>query len=109
MSVVRINELLKKRKKDEVKIINSLSSKPPIKVLIGSCSHCNKLRDNVQAAMNELNIPVSELEIISDLVTIAKMGIISTPALIINSKLLCVGKVLSVEEIKDLLKIHYQN
>ncbi len=108
MAVVRINELLKKRKKDEVRIINSLSSEQPIKVLIGSCSHCNKLKDNVQKAMGELSISDSELEIISDLVTIAKMGIIATPALIIKSKLVCVGKVLSVEEIKDLLEIHYQ-
>lgn len=107
MSVVKINELLKKRKKDEIRIIGSSSVGPSIKVLIGSCSHCNKLKDNVQKAMSELNIPYSELEIISDLVVIAKMGIISTPALIVKTKLLSVGKVLSVEEIKNLLKIHY--
>ena len=55
-------------------------------------------------AMKQANIPETELETISDLVKITRMGIITTPALIVDGKLLCCGKVLSVEELLPLLK-----
>lgn len=54
--------------------------------------------------MKQANIPETELETISVLVKITRMGIITTPALIVDGKLLCCGKVLSVEELLPLLK-----
>lgn len=100
MSVIRINELLKKRGMPEVRIINQACEGARIKVLVGTCKHCMKLKANTELAMRELGYPLSEMETISDLVRIAKLGVITTPALIVEGKLVSCGKVLSVEEIK---------
>lgn len=104
MAFIKINSILKKRGQNEVRIIPAAVNGARIKVLVGSCAHCAKLRDNVVAAMKQANIPEAELETISDLVKITRMGIITTPALIVDVKLLCCGKVLSVEELLPLLK-----
>lgn len=104
MAFIKINSILKKRGQNEVRIIPAAVNGARIKVLVGSCAHCAKLRDNVVAAMKQANIPETELETISDLVKITRMGIITTPALIVDDKLLCCGKVLSVEELLPLLK-----
>ena len=104
MAFIKINSILKKRGQNEVRIIPAAVNGARIKVLVGSCAHCAKLRDNVVAAMKQANIPETELETISDLVKITRMGIITTPALIFDGKLLCCGKVLSVEELLPLLK-----
>lgn len=104
MAFIKINSILKKRGQNEVRIIPAAVNGARIKVLVGSCAHCAKLRNNVVAAMKQANIPETELETISDLVKITRMGIITTPALIVDGKLLCCGKVLSVAELLPLLK-----
>ena len=104
MAFIKINSILKKRGQNEVRIIPAAVNGARIKVLVGSCAHCAKLRNNVVAAMEQANIPETELETISDLVKITRMGIITTPALIVDGKLLCCGKVLGVEELLPLLK-----
>lgn len=101
MAFIKINSILKKRGQNEVRIIPAAVNGARIKVLVGSCAHCG---NNVVAAMKQANIPETELETISDLVKITRMGIITTPALIVDGKLLCCGKVLSVEELLPLLK-----
>lgn len=103
MSVIRINELLKKRGKPEVRIIQQACEGARIKVLVGTCKHCMKLQANTELAMQELGYPLSDMETISDLVRIAKLGIITTPALIVDGKLVSCGKVLSVDEIKGFI------
>ena len=104
MAFIKINSILKKRGQNEVRIIPAAVNGARIKVLVGSCAHCAKLRNNVVAAMKQANIPETELETISDLVKITRMGIITTPALIVDGKLLRCGKVLSVEGLLPLLK-----
>lgn len=100
MAVIRINELLKKRGMPEVRIIPQACDGARIKVLVGTCKHCMKLKSNTELAMQELGYPLSDMETISDLVRIAKLGVITTPALIVEGKLVSCGKVLSVDEIK---------
>ena len=84
MAFIKINSILKKRGQNEVRIIPAAVNGARIKVLVGSCAHCAKLRDNVVAAMTQANIPEAELETISDLEKITRMGIITTPALIVH-------------------------
>ena len=96
----RLQGLSFRRKFEIVKLLSVILPRDEI----GSCAHCAKLRNNVVAAMKQANIPETELETISDLVKITRMGIITTPALIVDGKLLCCGKVLSVEELLPLLK-----
>lgn len=104
MAFIKINDKLKKRGKPEIRIVPQAIDGAKYKVLIGTCTHCAKLRDNMLEAMNKLNIPQNELETIDDLITIARMGIVATPALIIDSKLVSVGKLLSVDEIIKIIE-----
>lgn len=59
-----------------------------IKILGSGCSRCNKLYKKVNEVINKNNL---EAEVISidDIKETAKYGILLTPALVINEKLVC--------------------
>ena len=75
-----------------------------IKVCIGSCSHCAKLRDSVLAAADTLGIDAEEIDVVTDLARLMRMGIMTTPALIIGGRLVSMGKVLTPEQCITLLR-----
>ena len=104
MSYIKINDILKKRGKKEASLIPSASEGARIKVLIGSCSHCAKLRDNTLEAAKSLGIPEADIEVITDLARIVRMGIMTTPALIVDGRLVSIGKVLRSDQIAELIK-----
>jgi small redox-active disulfide protein 2 len=70
-----------------------------VKILGTGCPKCKLLEENVRKAVKELNKDIS-IEKIEDLDTIIKYGIMTTPALIIDEKVIFAGKVLSVEKLK---------
>lgn len=74
-----------------------------ILVLGSGCKKCVELEKNTNQALKELNID-EKVTHITNFVEIAKYGVMSTPALVVDNKVLSVGKVLSIEEIKKLLK-----
>ncbi len=74
-----------------------------IKVLGTGCQKCEMLYENVIRALEDLNIEANVIKI-KDLMQISAHGVITTPALIIDGKLISQGKLLGVEEIKELLK-----
>lgn len=63
-----------------------------IKVLGPGCCRCNDLEKLCINVLAENNID-ADLQKITDVKEIAKLGIISTPALIINDKLMANGKI----------------
>lgn len=73
-----------------------------IKVLGTGCPSCKKLEINVRAAISEVGIEAS-VEKVEDLLKIMEYGVMSTPALVIDEKVVAKGKVLSVGDIKKLL------
>lgn len=73
-----------------------------IKVLGSGCKNCKKLLDHVKQAVEEIGI-TAEIEYITDYVEIAKAGILRTPGLMINNKIVSSGRVVSQEEIKKML------
>lgn len=73
-----------------------------IKVLGTGCPSCKKLEINVRAAISEVGIEAS-VEKVEDLQKIMEYGVMSTPALVIDEKVVAKGKVLSVGDIKKLL------
>lgn len=75
-----------------------------IEVLGTGCKKCQQLETNAREAIASLNIEAEVLHI-SDPVEIAKRGVMSTPALTINGKLVGKGKVMTKEEIKPLLQV----
>lgn len=74
-----------------------------IKILGSGCSSCVKLMDNTKEALKELGIE-AELEKVEDFRDIMKYGVMTTPALVVDEKVLSSGKVLKTKDIVKLLK-----
>lgn len=74
-----------------------------IKILGPGCLKCELLYENVLKAIEELGIEVNLIKI-KDLLQIASHGVLTTPGLVIDGKVISQGKVLSVEEIKKILQ-----
>ena len=73
-----------------------------LQVLGPGCPKCEKLKEHVETAVNELGIQAS-VEKITDIVEITSFGVMMTPALAVDGEVKVVGKVPSVDEIKNLL------
>lgn len=74
-----------------------------IQVLGGGCSKCTVLAEEVTKAAQELGVEIS-LEKITDFQKIMAYGIMTTPALVIDGKVMFSGKVLKAEALKEYLK-----
>jgi small redox-active disulfide protein 2 len=74
-----------------------------IKVLGPGCSNCKKVLQATETAVKDLNVE-AELIYVTDLSEIAKTGLMRTPGLIINNKIVSYGKVPSVDEIKEYIQ-----
>lgn len=70
-----------------------------IKVIGTGCDKCDKLYENVMHAVDEIGIE-AEVEKVEDLVEIVKLGVMTSPALIIDGKMVSDGKVLKKDEVK---------
>ncbi|MBD2485027.1 thioredoxin family protein [Planktothrix sp. FACHB-1365] len=75
-----------------------------IEVLGTGCKKCQQLEANTQEALASLNLNADVLHI-TDPIEIAKRGVMSTPALVINGKVVSKGKVLTPAEIEPLLSV----
>jgi len=73
-----------------------------LQILGTGCPKCKKLAENTEAAAKALGIEY-ELEKVTDINEIMKMGVMMTPALAIDGEIKVVGKVPDVEAIKDLI------
>lgn len=74
-----------------------------VEILGSGCKKCYQLEENARNAIAFLGI-AAEVIHITDMAEIAKRGILSTPALAINGKIVSKGKVLSPVEIQTLLQ-----
>ena len=74
-----------------------------VKVLGSGCAKCHALEEAARAALAELNMDTT-IDDVTDFSQIAAYGVMSTPALVVNGKVVSYGKVLSVDEAKTLLK-----
>ncbi len=73
-----------------------------IKILGSGCKKCVALGENAKAAAEAAGKQV-EIVKVTDFADIAAYGVMSTPALVVDEKLLSAGKVLSADEIGHLL------
>ena len=71
-----------------------------IKVYGTGCANCNRLEQLCYDAVAELNINAN-IEKVSDLMEIMKSGIMSTPGLAINGKVVSAGKIPTKETLKN--------
>ena len=74
-----------------------------LQILGTGCPKCRKLTENTETAATELGIDF-EIEKVTDINDIMKFGVMMTPALAVDGEVRVVGKVVSVEEIKELIK-----
>ena len=74
-----------------------------IKILGSGCAKCNQLEANTLEALLELGMETA-IDHVTDFAQIAAYGVMTTPALVADGKVLSYGKVLSVREIVTLLK-----
>lgn len=74
-----------------------------IKVLGGGCSKCEKLLSNVKEAVSKTGTE-AEIEYITDFSIIGSYGIMTTPALIVDGKIVSTGKVLNIKDIEEFLQ-----
>ena len=69
-----------------------------IKVLGGGCCKCENLLEAVKEAVAEKEIN-AEIEYITDMAKIMEYGIMSTPALMVDNKVVSMGRVLKAKEV----------
>lgn len=74
-----------------------------VKVLGSGCAKCNQLEVNTKAALSQLGMDTA-IEHVTDFAQIAFYGVMSTPALVVDGKVVAYGKVLKTEEIVKILQ-----
>jgi small redox-active disulfide protein 2 len=74
-----------------------------IQILGTGCPKCKKLAEFAETAAKELGIEY-EIEKVTKINDIMKFGVMVTPALVVDGKVKVVGKVPSIEQLKELLK-----
>ncbi len=76
---------------------------PRILVLGAGCPKCRALEQAILRALDDLNANLS-VGHVTDYAEIAKYGVMSTPALVIDDKVVSVGRALTQQDVLRLLK-----
>jgi small redox-active disulfide protein 2 len=76
---------------------------PGVKVLGSGCARCQALDRAAKEALAELGMDAT-VDHVTDFAQIASYGVMTTPALVIDGKVVSYGKVLSKDEAKALLQ-----
>jgi small redox-active disulfide protein 2 len=74
-----------------------------VKVLGSGCAKCNALEAATKAALAELGMDTT-IDHVTDFSQIAAYGVMSTPALVVDGKVVAYGKVLNQEDVVTLLR-----
>lgn len=75
----------------------------PVLILGGGCAKCNELEGAVRQALAQLGLQ-DEVGHVTDFTQIAAYGVMSTPALVVDGKVLSAGRVLSAPEAAELIR-----
>jgi small redox-active disulfide protein 2 len=94
--------LFKKSNKEEIKSMN-IDTQLTIKILGSGCKNCVNLGENVKKALVEMQLEANIVKV-TDLGEIAAYGVMSTPALVVNEKVVSYGKVLKPKEVIKILQ-----
>jgi len=73
-----------------------------IKILGSGCKKCATLKENTETALKEVGME-AEIIKVEDFKDIMEYGVMSTPALVIDEKVISFGKVLKPKEIAKIL------
>jgi small redox-active disulfide protein 2 len=73
-----------------------------IKILGSGCPNCLRLEENTRTALKSLGME-AEIVKVKDMNEISQYGIMRTPGIVIDEKVVSYGKVLNVQEVMALL------
>lgn len=76
---------------------------PSVKVLGSGCAKCNQLEAATKAALEQLGMDAT-IDHVTDFARIAAYGVMSTPALVVDGKVVSYGKVLTTDEVVRILQ-----
>ncbi|PKM73359.1 MAG: thioredoxin family protein [Firmicutes bacterium HGW-Firmicutes-16] len=74
-----------------------------IKVLGSGCAKCNLLEAATKAALEKLGMDTA-IDHVTDFSQIAAYGVMTTPALVVDGKVVSYGKVLKTDEVVKILQ-----
>ncbi len=74
-----------------------------VKVLGGGCKNCHKLEENAREALKSLGMD-AQVELVTDPAAIAASGVMSTPALMVDGKIVSTGRVLTAEQAAEAIR-----
>ncbi|MCK9613453.1 MAG: thioredoxin family protein [Bacteroidales bacterium] len=74
-----------------------------IKVLGTGCPNCKTLEKSVKNTVEELNLDAT-VEKVEDIVQIMNYGIMRTPGLVIDGKVILSGRIPSTKELKEIFE-----
>ncbi len=91
--------LFKKKDVKSAEVMVDIKKKPDsIKILGSGCKNCERLEKNVRAVLKKVAWDI-DIEHVKDFSEIAKYGVMTTPGLVLDEKVVSYGKVLSEAEI----------
>ena len=73
-----------------------------VKVLGAGCKSCHEQYENAKAAVKNLGLGV-EVEYITDMEKVMAYGVMSMPAIVVNEKVVSMGKVLKTADVEKLI------
>ena len=73
-----------------------------IKVLGSGCKSCHALLEATKEAVQNMGLSI-EVEYVTDMAKIMEYGVMSMPALVVNEKVVSMGKVLKTADVEKLL------
>lgn len=73
-----------------------------VKILGAGCKSCHEQYENAKAAVQALGLNV-EVEYITDMEKVMEYGVMSMPAIVVNDKVVSMGKVLKTADVEKLL------
>lgn len=73
-----------------------------IMVLGAGCKSCHEQYENVKAALKTMGLNI-EVEYITDMQKVMEYGVMSMPAIVVNEKVVSMGKILKSADVEKLL------
>ncbi len=74
-----------------------------VKILGSGCAKCNALEASTKTALEKLGMDTA-IDHVTDFAKIAAYGVMTTPALVVDGKVVSYGKVLKPDEVAAILK-----
>ncbi len=73
-----------------------------IKVLGSGCANCHKVEELAKQAVTQLGVK-AKIEMVTDMQAIMNYGVMSTPGIVINEKVVSTGRVPALSQITTMI------